>query len=436
MGKPKERRVRTQHPGVKLLKRKRATKTVWLARWFDPVTGKAQEVSLNRLGKKSSKSRVKWAKDKSAEIQAVRAARKGGKTVQTPVDKAFKEVLDAGLQEWRSNTYDLYDRARRLFEEWCAKQGIKFIQDITAAHLSQFRAALIIQPKREPRRQGKRGQRVANGKLRSPRSNNTLINSTRALLSHLRRRDLTPHLTGEIIIDRLPFMRTDRPLPKFFKVDQIKALMAAVDKHDSELDDGLGHHRYPIGDFVRLVLLTGLRRAEAVKLQWTDIDFSEQLIRLPHPAGKGGISRLITLAETPSLLTLLRTRKKNAGGADPWVFSVTHTNGNRIRYEQLTVDTVEERRKCIRDDYGFHFGWHDLRRTCGTFLANAAGIYGSASVFKTAARLGHTVQVAQQRYYGQTSVWEGARTLEQAMGLEPMPKRIDQAVSEIVANVD
>lgn len=434
MPRKRRRRTHTQHRGVKL-KQIRRTGT-WVARFVDPRTGGETQVSLNRLGKTNDKERRDWCIDKADEIARYRAAKLSGQPVptRTPLEAALNQVFEAGRREWRSNTIELYERARGLFQVWCDKQGVDFSEDITAAHLGQFRSHLISQPKREPKRRGKRGQRVSNGKPRSPRSINTLINSVRALLNHLRRRDLTPNLTGEIILDRLPFMRTDRPLPKFFKIDQIKDLLEAVDKHDAELSDGLGHHRYPIRDFVHVVLLTGMRRSEALALRWEDVDFEEQMIRLPHPAGKGGIARLVTLNESPSVLRVLKARKARARDADPWVFSITRKSGRTVRYEPVSLATIESCRRRIGKDYGFRFGWHDLRRTCGSFLANAAGIYGAAGVFKTAARLGHTVQIAQQRYYGQIHVWEGAKRLEQAMDIEPPQQAIAVVETPIVIN--
>lgn len=422
MKKPKTRRFRTQHPGVKLLKRKRETKTVWLARWTDPDTGKSKEVSLTALKKTSTKDRTDWAKDKSDEIHAQRAAIKSGKALptQTSVTEAFDNLFETIEKELSANTVALYHRTRQLLETWCGDKGIEYIETLTPGHLTAFRGTVVNQRKKEPKRKGKRGQRAANGKLRSARSVNTIINTARALLNHLRRRDLLPNLNSETILDRLPYMKTQRPSPRFFKSEEIKMLLEAVDQHDAKLDDGLGHHRYPIGDFVRIVLLTGLRFSEALALRWVDIDFDEQLIRLPAEAAKGGISRLITLTESPSVYDLLEHRKKVSSPNDPWVFSVRRKKGNRVRYEALSRHTAESCRKRIAKSYRFNFGWHDLRRTCGTFLANASGIYGAASVFKAASRLGHSVAVAQRLYYGQVSAGEGAKTLERAMGI-PVP---------------
>lgn len=66
-------RTRTSHPGVKLLRRVRVTGTVWLARWVDPDTGRAKEVTLARLGLTSDESRVGWCATNSRTILQRRA---------------------------------------------------------------------------------------------------------------------------------------------------------------------------------------------------------------------------------------------------------------------------------------------------------------------------------------------------------------------------
>ena len=66
----------------------------------------------------------------------------------------------------------------------------------------------------------------------------------------------------------------------------------------------------------------------------------------------------------------------------------------------LTYDTVESTPKRLKRFGAPQFSWHGLRRTCGTYLTCAPGIWGAASVFMTAKQLGHSVQVAQKSYYG------------------------------------
>jgi integrase len=69
-----------------------------------------------------------------------------------------------------------------------------------------------------------------------------------------------------------------------------------------------------------------------------------------------------------------------------------------------------------------------LRSTCGCYLANAPAIFGAASVYRAAAQLGHSVQVAERHYLGTLRrIPASATTLEAAM-------EIEAALAEITAS--
>ena len=54
-----------------------------------------------------------------------------------------------------------------------------------------------------------------------------------------------------------------------------------------------------------------------------------------------------------------------------------------------------------KDGYGApDFDWQMLRSTCATYLTNAPGIFGAATVFLSARQLGHSVTVAECHYLG------------------------------------
>jgi integrase len=251
----------------------------------------------------------------------------------------------------------------------------------------------------------------------------------------MRRRDLLPELSSDAIFDRLAYLPEDRSLPEFLNIGQIKALLEAADRHDAKLTDGQGHYHYAIAPFIHVVLLTGLRLAEALSLRWRDVDFDEWVIRLPESAGKGGRGRLITLKESPSVHALLSARKAAAAEHDPFVFSRTIIKNNRLRHDALSRETAESCRKRIGTKFKFPFGWHTLRRTCATFLVCAPGIYGAASAFLAARRLGHSVTVSERLYAGQlTNIPPECRTLEQAMQIAAKPKPIDTTTTDIFVN--
>jgi hypothetical protein len=111
--------------------------------------------------------------------------------------------------------------------------------------------------------------------------------------------------------------------------------------------------------------------------------------------------------------------KLKAAKDEPFVF------GGKTAY---TVDVVETARARMisevdedgRPTFGApKFDWQMLRSTCATYLTNAQGIFGSATVFLSARQLGHSVTVAERHYLNvHRGIPREARTLEAAMQIE------------------
>jgi hypothetical protein len=107
------------------------------------------------------------------------------------------------------------------------------------------------------------------------------------------------------------------------------------------------------------------------------------------------------------------------GGGKGSVFGVT-------RGEAKTAE------KRLREEYGAPAGcnFQALRRTCGTYLTNAPGIFGAASAYRSAKQLGHSVAVAERHYLDvMRGIPREARTLEAAMQIEKHMARVVAAVS-------
>ena len=98
----------------------------------------------------------------------------------------------------------------------------------------------------------------------------------------------------------------------------------------------------------------------------------------------------------------------------------------------LTRGTAEAARKRLHE-YGAPdaFNWQALRRTCGTYLTNAPGIFGGASAYRSASQLGHSVQVAEKHYVGVArGIRPDARTLEAAMQIEKQLDTLTTAIGQ------
>ncbi|MDH5642070.1 MAG: hypothetical protein OEY28_12325, partial [Nitrospira sp.] len=125
-----------------------------------------------------------------------------------------------------------------------------------------------------------------------------------------------------------------------------------------------------------------------------------------------GQGRKIPLDVSPILTSVLEGMKLKRG-AEEFVFGGA---------AGMRRDTAERERKRLIGNFAApKFTWHDLRRTCGTFLACAPGIYSGAGAFHAAKRLGHSVVVSERHYAGAiNNIPKGAETLEAAMGIQSL----------------
>ncbi|MDD4617050.1 MAG: tyrosine-type recombinase/integrase [Alphaproteobacteria bacterium] len=132
-----------------------------------------------------------------------------------------------------------------------------------------------------------------------------------------------------------------------------------------------------LANVIRLLLLTGARKAEILSLQWKFVDFEKKCLRLPDSKTGAKIIRLS--APALALLSKMRTAKRtNRAGDDlDWVFPASrgthHAQGLQKAFEGL-------REWCGMTDLRIH----DLRHTYAS-LAIASG----ASLYLTGKALGH-----------------------------------------------
>ncbi len=417
------RRIRPSHPGVKLLRRIRGRGDVWLARWRDPDTGRSKEVSLDRLGLTTEDARRGWCVVKSRAILQRRAELLSGAEPVAATDLAGAVAeFYTRRATLKSSTLAGYRNGTDGFLSWARSAGLATTEVITPRHLLDFRAWWAVRPAMVPASGERRGQRQEAEKRRSPLTINRGLGVVRAMLNEWRMIGATPKLSSDLIRDALKFEKRYRSLPHFLKIHEISVLVEAALKHDAETfaltraehdgcaDPGSTRRYAPISPLVLIALLTGCRFGELASLRWASISLAENEVLLSHSETKTRQARRIDLTPTPLLAGLLRAMEaahKGAyclGGAAP-----------------LRRDMAEAARKRLIQKYGApKFTWHDLRRTCGTYLTCAPAIYGGASAYLSAKRLGHSVAVAEAFYVGAvTNIDKSATTLEAAMGLKP-----------------
>ncbi len=103
-------------------------------------------------------------------------------------------------------------------------------------------------------------------------------------------------------------------------------------------------------DYFVTVLLTGLRRGEAMGLRWSDVDLKGRTLTVADPKNR----RPFTLPLSDYLVAMFEARKKEAVG--PYVFQTERGRLHNLRYAMAEVEKEAEVTFCI----------HDLRRTFAT----------------------------------------------------------------------
>lgn len=337
--------------------------------------------------------------------------------------------LDAARHDHAPKTIETYGLATSKFVGWLGQVGIRRAAELSRAQLAEFRTYLATVPKVVSKKGLSRGGKADAGKRRSPVSVNRELRTMKTVLNALRRQGRLPQLDSDAIADNLRALRVERNEPAYLRPNEIRQLIEACRRHDAETFSetrrehvGLGPVGYtpryePILPAVLFLLFTGMRRGEALAVQWPHVDL-EALdsagtptgeIRLSGAMTKTSRSRCVYLDVCPSLRRLLAERKLRLGGVGP-VLGVH------------TVNSLKSARARLLNEFGApDFDWQTLRSTCATYLTNSQAIFGSATAFMSARQLGHSVAIAEKHYLGvERSIPADARTLEAAMRIEDL----------------
>jgi integrase len=323
-------------------------------------------------------------------------------SVDDVVDRYIAE--HAGPLGWKLSTARTYRSALATFTAWAGSSGVLTVADVTPAALARFRAHVVSMPRRAKAKGGSRRDVISTGEQRSAAAVNCEIRAVKTMLQALRRAGTMPELTSDAITDNLGLLPLEHARPDPLRPAQLRELLAACWDHDLEHE--------PIGPLVVTMLLGGLRLGEALRLAWDAVDLDELVIRVR--AGKTNRERDVDLSVSPALARLLAELRGSTRSGPVFVHS-----------QQTALDA----RQRLISRYGAPaFLWSTrhsrpgdrsaptLRSTCGCYLTNAPSIFGAASIYRSAAQLGHSAEVAQQHYLGTLRrIPRDATTLEAAM---------------------
>ena len=434
--KPRKRRTRTAHTGVKIQTRTyESGETTYFARWRDPTTGREVDTNLSKLGLTSDEARRDWALRKAKAIAAEAASIEAGDEALIDrrawsVGEAVEDFLKRGAERLEGVTIEKYRNHLIHVVAWAEDTRVKEVAHLTSARLAALKDWLSRRKKTRSAKGGGRGSKRPTGDPVSARTVNDDLNTARIFLNEARRLGRTPRLDRDAIADALSFVRMPRPRPEFLRPAAVRGLLEAALRHDDSVytltreekagrlsGGGVPRHE-PIAPIVLFALLSGCRAGEVQALRFDMLHLVGEApeIILPTAATKTRYERSIDLAVSPSLVPLLGALRVRSGGK-PFVFGGDGAMSRTV---------LERARARLVSTYGAtSFSWQRLRQTCDSVLNCAPGIYGGGAAFLAAKRLGHSVVVSERHYAGLLrDLPKTAPTIETALGIEDLAAEI------------
>jgi integrase len=378
-----------RHRGVKVL---RLADGRHVARWRDPIGGASRQEGLDKLGLTSDAARRAWAVEKAQQLATLRRAVSLGTVAvarRTPAE-AMSDYLDGVAH---AGTRASKRVAVQEFVDWLAASGVRSLADVSGPRLMAWRDALL--------KPGSGGRMVS--------TRNRYQAAVRAFLRWCSKRGLVPLLGADAIRHGCEHVAEPPREIEFLRPPEVRRVLLAAIEHDAR--PGVPRK---VARMVLLLLLSGMRIAEAVDLDWSEVDLDAGEIRLPATRTKAKRARTVSFKEAPTLGLLFSKMRQEGVSARGRVFP--DLNGATWQAAQMRM---------VARHKAPQFTAHTLRRTCGTVLTCSAGIYGGASAFMSCKRLGHSVAIAEAHYAGHlTDLPPEARCIEDALGVRDIAEAI------------
>lgn len=243
----------------------------------------------------------------------------------------LREVFQAYLSTRKglkpSTVFDYRRLMREAFADWQERPLAGIDKDAVA---------------RRHRRLGERSPARANNAMRVLRA---LFNFARYQYEDGKGNSLFP----ENPVSRLSHTRAWYPVQRRRTVISASQLQPWWEAVQTLRGPGAEAYERTVGDFLTLLLLTGLRRSEGMKLQWSDIDLKAKTLTVADTKNH----EPLTLPLSDLLVEILQERKRLTDG--PWVFPGRGRQGH-------LVEPRPQMRK-VSNASGVAFTLHDLRRT-------------------------------------------------------------------------
>lgn len=239
----------------------------------------------------------------------------------------------------KPNTRDQYELSLRHVADWMDKP----VDEITGPMLAELHGHLTV-------KRGKRG---------GPAVANRVID----IIGYIYKVGLSIHRgqVGDLAnpVDYITNLRMRNPkktkLGCHIPLDRFAEWWQAVERYESMTDPWNSK-----SDLLKFLVLTGLRRGESTKIQWSQVDFRSRLILFDGHENKSGKQHVLPIST--KVLRLLAERRECAQGK--YVF------GNGLNPEEV-VSSIKNCYDSIGRSCGIKFTPHDLRRTFLLLLDSA-----------------------------------------------------------------
>ena len=250
----------------------------------------------------------------------VNARKKAIQGESITLQQAYDEFLEK--RDLKERTIWDYQRAMDIsFKNWKRKRIIDVTREMVSRHYTKLGNQI--------------GKAQANQSMRFLRS---LINFAAGQYENGDGKPLIKDNPVSIITQTKTWYRVERR-QTIIKNHDLASWFESVDSLNGDL----------VKDYLKVLLFTGLRRQEAMKLRWDQVDLKAKTLTIIDTKNRNPL----TLPLGPFILKLLKARKSNATDS-PFVFPGTGRTGHLVESKYQTAQVTKES--------GIKFCLHDLRR--------------------------------------------------------------------------
>lgn len=246
------------------------------------------------------------------------------------LQEVFDEYIKTRTNLKVGTIYDYRKAVNESFSTWLKKPMASITRDMVKA---------------KHRKRGQASKARANNAFRVLRA---LFNFAKVNYRNSKGLSLFPDNPVEVLSDTKAWFKVERrrtyihkkDLPRWFQAVQKLSSLSVTNKSDA------------MSDYLLFLLFTGVRREEALKLKWSEVDLDEATLTLIDPKNR----KTVVLPLCDYLCDLLRKRRTNIESL--YVFPGEGSTGH-LAHPQKHINLV-------RENADVYFSSHCLRRTFAT----------------------------------------------------------------------